>query len=722
MNSIEERRTAYNCSAVIVCGDAQYQLASQFPSSFFSCSLWRTIVLLVPCSHCSNLRNTNWHRTIPHSFILLLFSQVLVDEFQDVNGPQYELLSLLGGIDPVDPAVEDSSDVDVGVGVGMGRGKSHERDESSAGRRTERRRRTHMQCPELFVVGDSDQAIYGWRGADWRNQGRFDSDFGVLPVTGDEDGGRGKVRGEPVNHTNGETAGERFTLELNYRTTQPILDAAMALVEAPERQGTPTRPRDSLRLVSVGSTSLPSPLPIVVSLRDQDAEARWVAEAIVRLRDVDDDDANHGDVDGGGGGGGGGCGRADGKGEVPSIAVLYRTNAQSLAIERELLRQGVPHELVRQKAFFDRREVQDAMAYLRLLEHDDDLAVERVINVPPRKVGKKSIAVLRDWAQQHDSTLLGACAAVVSGSGDIPAVRPNVRKAIHTFYSAVMETRALATGLGGDGEEGERLLLGFGGSEEGDMEQIGGGPRAWKSPSRRAENPGPVPELLREVLKKSGYEDWMRYEQADGDERWQNVRELANLATSLDAGSLLDFLDRVALIADQDMMMRGDDEDGGGGSSGGGGGSKSVSPVKLLSIHASKGLEFDCVFVVGVEDELLPHFHSINNTQSEVDDADQYTSDDTTPWDEVKEEERREQQRLKIDEERRLLFVAMTRAKRHLFLCHAAERLTWGRCRSCSPSRFLVDDIPESMYRTMRVGSGGGGGQRRRDANRWGGR
>jgi superfamily I DNA/RNA helicase/5-methylcytosine-specific restriction endonuclease McrA len=220
------------------------------------------------------------------------WKHVLVDEFQDTNGVQYDVLKLLAS-------------------------------------------------SSVFVVGDSDQAIYGWRGADFENQQRYDDDFGA----------------------------RLLKLERNYRSAQPILSAASAVVEST------TRRRDMLTLEGREGSLVPS----IVELEDQDDEARWIADV---------------------------CVRAEG-----DVAVLYRTNAQSRAVERELLKAGVSYQLLHAKGFFERKEIRDVLAYLRLLAYPkDDDAFERVANVPPRAVGPRSLERLRVQALEGGEGMLHAAA------------------------------------------------------------------------------------------------------------------------------------------------------------------------------------------------------------------------------------------------------------------------------------------------------------------------
>ena len=446
------------------------------------------------------------------------WKHVLVDEFQDTNGVQYDVLKLLAS-------------------------------------------------SSVFVVGDSDQAIYGWRGADYENQAKYDRDFSA----------------------------DRYKLEKNYRSVQPILSAATALVSAT------TRDRDAIELEGrADAKALP---PAVVSLDDQDAEARWIADV---------------------------CARATLSRKKPkTVAVLYRTNAQSRGVERELVRAGVPHQLLHARGFFDRREIRDCLAYLKLLAHDDDGAFERVVNVPPgRAVGARSLEKLRAEARARNSTLLGACR-----------------------NATTVSTRA-AKGLVAFADLVDRLNA----TRAGDVSASGAADDA-AGPAV-----GSMPWFLLEVLRETGYEDWVRHESTDGAERWRNLRELANLAAPYDATQLVDFLDQVALVQDQDGLDA-DDE--------------ARTNVKLMTIHASKGLEFDVVVVAGCEEGLIPHYYAT----AEKTGADLAAA---------------------LDEERRLLYVAMTRAKEALVLTKAATRLTWGVKRDADPSRFL-DEIPDGRKRLLDV-------------------
>ncbi|KAJ8600169.1 hypothetical protein CTAYLR_001935 [Chrysophaeum taylorii] len=415
---------------------------------------------------------------------------VLVDEFQDSNSLQYEFLKLLS------------------------------------------------DTP--FAVGDSDQAIYGWRGADYDNLRKFDADFP----------GRALV-----------------TLDQNYRSSQQILDAAASLIAAAGQ------PRDDIKLQA---NIPPGPIPTLVRLRDQDAEARFVADLASRLDE-----------------------------ETASIAVVYRTNAQSRAFETQLLRHGVPYHLASQRAFFERREVRDVLAYLTLVvSDDDDSSLDRVLNVPPRAVGEKSRALLLDAAAKNN----GSLAATIRDPP--PGLFPRALKGLEDLVGIIDDLR--------------RTLA------------------ATETTTKD------LSSYLARLLEITRYDEYVQAEVDNGVDRWRNLRELANLAAKYDVSQILEFLDDCALVQDQDALETTEI-------------SKTTTKVHLLTIHAAKGLEYDVVFVAGCEDGLLPHFYALEEGD--------------------------------LREERRLLYVAMTRAKRRLYLLCATTRLTWGITRDMKPSTFL-GDIP----------------------------
>ncbi|MGC2191925.1 MAG: UvrD-helicase domain-containing protein [Candidatus Dormiibacterota bacterium] len=416
------------------------------------------------------------------------FDHVLVDEYQDTNRAQYLLLRDL---------VEEHR--------------------------------------HITVVGDPDQSVYSWRGADIRNILEFQRDYPDALV---------------------------IPLEQNYRSTKAILSAAQAVI------------RENSERVDKGLwTEGPDGTAVVVAqLYDEREEATAVAREARRL--VDQGDCDFGDM-----------------------AVLYRTNAQSRALEETFLRAGMPYRLVGGVRFYQRREVKDVLAYLRLLVLPRDrIAFERVVNVPKRGVGAQSLSELMRTAAEravsHWELLGDPQAAGVRG--------------------------AAATGL-----RRFRELI----------EEVAAWGSVW-----------PLVTVLDKILERSGYRQFVRDGSIEGEERWANVVELRGLAAEQgdlsSAEALPVFLEQVALAGEVDQM---DD---------------SSSALTLITLHQVKGLEFPVVFITGVEEGLLPHSRSLD-TLSE------------------------------IEEERRLLYVGMTRAKRRLYLSHCFRRHVYGSPAPAIPSRFL---------------------------------
>ena len=290
------------------------------------------------------------------------------------------------------------------------------------------------------------------------------------------------------------------------------------------------------------------------------------------------------------------------------IAVMYRMNAQSRAIEESFLRYGLRYQLVGGTRFYSRREVKDALAYLRILRSDtDSVSFERIINVPARGIGDKTIETLRAAAAREGGTTWGAIEAAVTG--ELPGLAPRTRNALTDFAILV---RRLRTRVG---------VL-------------------------------PLPELLDEALEASGYRAMLADGSEDGEERWANLLELRAVTTRYDDLTPDDALDRLleetALVADQDLY-EGD-----------------ADAVTLITLHAAKGLEFPVVFIAGLEEGLFPHSRALDDEKE-------------------------------LEEERRLAYVGITRAKRRLFLSHAWRRATWGMGQASVPSRFLIEIPAELM-------------------------
>ena len=472
--------------------------------------IWLPYVLATTCEDVGYLLRSRWR-------------YVLVDEFQDTNRAQYLLLKAI--LNP------------------------------------ERR---------LCAVGDDDQSIYRWRGAEVENILNFANDF-----------------------PNAATI--RF--EQKYRSTRPILDVSGALIA-----------KNSGRLGKVLFTDKEGGEKIRVygAHNDQD-EADWVVQRIQALR---------------------------GPHRLSEMAVFYRTNAQSRLFEDRLRSSGIPYRVFGGVRFYDRAEVKDVVAYLRLALHPSDpVALERVINKPARGIGKVTLEKLAARAAREATTLWEAlCAeARVSGSG---------QNKLLGFVELILDLNAMAT-------------------------------------TARAD------EVVHAVLAQTGYlEALLKDGSVEAETRAENVRELVDALTDFGEAadqnaqspgdaSLAAFLDQVALVSDLDQRRPADED-----------------AVVLMTAHMAKGLEFDVVFVTGMEEDLMPHFNSREDPAA-------------------------------IEEERRLAYVAMTRARVHLHLVHAAARRRFGQIQQALRSRFL-DGLPSEHLRLEGLGartpavrswgSGGGGG------------
>ena len=444
------------------------------------------------------------------------FDFLLVDEFQDTNRAQYELIKLLAG-----------------------------------GHRN------------VFGVGDDDQSVYGWRGADIRNMKDLQTDFGEARLV---------------------------KLEENYRSTRPILDAANAvIVRNPGRLG------KTLRTRRPGGASL-----VVLAAADERDEAEWIARDVqARSRD----------------------GMA-----WSEAAILYRTNAQSRALEDAFRRAGVPYRLVGAISFYDRREVKDLLAYLRLVANPaDDEAFLRAIGVPRRGVGDASLALLTEQARQWQRPLL----ETAERADAISTLRPNLRSAFHTFAELVQTVR-----------------------------------------TRFGEAPPVV--VLEEVVRAIDYETVLMAEGFEGAERWDNVREMVAAAAEWsevilevdEPGTPLQrFLAEATLLSAVDTSAG--REDG----------------VTLMTLHTAKGLEWPVVVMAGMEDGLFPMSRAMESPDG-------------------------------LEEERRLCYVGITRARDSLILTWARSRRRGGELRPGMPSRFLRELPPELVdeRRTSFAVGGGLGG------------
>jgi len=388
----------------------------------------------------------------------------------------------------------------------------------------------------ITVVGDEDQSIYSWRGADIRNILEFERDFPGASI---------------------------LRLEENYRSTQAILDAASGLVVKNEN-----RIGKTLKAMRPGGRRVE-----ILVARDEYEEAEKVATDIQR------------------------------KGEGLKIACLYRMNAQSRALEEALASARIRYQVVGAVGFYARREVRDVVSYLRLtLNQNDDSAFRRVVNVPPRGVGEQTLAMITRAAQGLGVSLWEGLAAVLAKD----ALPSRTRAALARFVSLVAALRELQGSLG----------------------------------------PG---ALVDAVIEKTGYEALIDDEPSPvREDRRQNLQELRTAAADFEEREglgLREFLDRTFLLADADSIR--DD-----------------APVLLMTLHAAKGLEFDTVFLVGMEEGLIPHMRAVQDPGQ-------------------------------MEEERRLCYVGMTRARNRLVLTRARERSYFGDRRVTLPSRFLSEIPPE---------------------------
>ncbi len=356
----------------------------------------------------------------------------------------------------------------------------------------------------LCVVGDDDQSIYAWRGADVTNILEFERDWPHATVV---------------------------KLEQNYRSTQLILDAAHAVVSR-----NPSRTEKRLWTDREGGAPI-----TLFEAYDEEEEAEWIAR---RAEEVT------------GSGSGVLARRADAEPlRRRDVAVLYRTNAQSRAIEEAMLRHGLPYQVIGGTRFYARREVKDALAYLRVLRSDADaVSFERILNVPARAIGEKSLEVVRDHEAATGASTWDALRA--AGGGRIEGLASRARTAIGGFVALVERLRGRVGVLD-------------------------------------------LPELLDAVLEDSGYRAMLMDGSADGEERWENLLELRAVTTrygDLEPEDALDrFLEETALVADQDAYEGERDE------------------VTLITLHAAKGLEFPVVFIAGLEEGVFPHARSLDD-------------------------------------------------------------------------------------------------------------
>ncbi len=386
----------------------------------------------------------------------------------------------------------------------------------------------------ICVVGDDWQSIYSWRGADFKNILKFERDYPNTMVV---------------------------KLEQNYRSTKNILDAAHKVI-------TKNTNRSEKELWTKAGAG--SPVQIV-AVQSEAHEGEFI---VSRMKTAVDMKARR----------------------YRDYAVLYRTNAQSRAMEEAFIRYGVPYRIVGGVRFYDRKEIKDLLAYLRLLYQPADRAsFLRVVNVPARGLGAVSVQRFLDWQTNSGLGLTDALLQI-----DLcPSLTPKARAAFGVLGVLLQDMSH-------------------------QVEKIG------------------LPELIDVVIKRTGYEQHLNDGSLQAEDRLQNVRELTTVAKEYEALGLAGFLEEVALISDLDSV---DDV---------------ADSVTLMTLHAAKGLEFPVVFMIGCEESIFPHSRAF------------FDQDE-------------------MEEERRLCYVGMTRAREELYMTHAAGRMLYGSVQHNPPSRFLAE-------------------------------
>ncbi len=483
-----------------------------------------------------------------------MFRQVLVDEFQDTNRVQYDLV-----------------------------------------------RHFAAATRNLTVVGDDDQSIYAWRGAEPRNLLDFDRDFADAHVV---------------------------KLEQNYRSTQTILDAANGIIK-----------KNVDRHVKALWTDRGAGEPLeVYQAGDERGEAYFISQSIRRLLD----DSAHSPAD---------------------VAILYRTNAQSRVLEEHLRAARVPAKVVGAVSFFERKEVKDVIAYLRLLgNHAADSALERIINVPARGIGETTVDRLRAAARASGSGLLDA--ARLAARGDVAGLGPAPRKKLQGFVELV---------------DGLNDVIAQGASVAETVIQIVDrtGLRAKLEAEESSESRDRLDNLAELVSTASDFDDETGAGEVGGG-AWQVAPAdpddgAAEAAADAEEGEADDedqsadpspskgvagFLERIALASSGDQSA--------------------AEQVVLMTIHIAKGLEWPVVFLAGMEDGIFPSLRDREGTSADA----------------------------ALEEERRLAYVAITRARERLVITHARVRRVWGETRPQSPSRFLDDLPPGCLAHPIRARTG----------------
>lgn len=418
-----------------------------------------------------------------------MFKYILVDEYQDTNNLQYLLINLLA-----------------------------------------------QKYQNICVVGDDDQSIYKFRGANIGNILSFEEDF---------------------------TDAKRITLDQNYRSTQNILDAANTVISNNKKR------MGKELWTAKGEGGL---ITTVTSYNEYE-EGRFIANEIKKYQDKG--------------------------GNISDCAVLYRTNAQSRVLEEQFMRAGIPARVFGGMRFFDRKEIKDIFAYLRLIyNHNDDVSLMRIINEPKRKIGKVTLDKVSDLAEEDNASMFD----IISEAKDYPQLKTAAPK-LEEFANLILTLEEYIDTM-------------------------------------------PLADFIVKVWEDTGYMKMLEADNSiESQTRIENIKELLNSAAEFEKneeynGTLEEYLESVSLISDTDSY---DDED---------------EAVVLMTVHSAKGLEFPVVFLAGLEEGLFPGLKSMETNED-------------------------------IEEERRLCYVAITRAKEKLYITKAQSRTTYGKTTSTQPSRFF---------------------------------
>ena len=456
------------------------------------------------------------------------FRYVLVDEYQDTNHAQYRLVRQLTGAPDDPPGVE-------------------------------------TEGGQLTVVGDSDQSIYAFRGADIRNIIDFEHDYPDATV---------------------------IRLEQNYRSTQNILDAANAVIAQ-----NPSREIKRLWTAAGNGEKI-----VGYAAETESREAQWITDTIDDLMD------NH-DY------------------RPADMAIFYRTNAQSRAIEERLIASGIPYRVVGGTRFYDRKEIKDALAYLRVLDNpDDDVNLRRILNEPKRGIGERAEGTIAAHQDRQQSTFMAALRDAENAPGGMATRSLN---AVNKFVQLLDDLNQIA----------------------------------------QTES---VATVLEAVLEQTGMLEALRNSKDFQDEsRADNLGELVGVVREFDkthpGGTLGDFLEQVALVADADQLPDATDAEGQALAD-------QMGEVTLMTLHTAKGLEFPVVFLTGMEHGVFPHARSMADEKE-------------------------------LAEERRLAYVGLTRARERLFVSRAESRSMWGQHQFNPASQFLAE-IPADLIEWEREGKG----------------